>query len=608
VSRTESTLRVGVGLRALWPWLRSSRARLGWAATAVLADALLTVCRPWPLKVVMDRVILGHRAVRAPIVGHLLGRVTVSPGTLLLGCCAATIGIALGTGLFTYAFTKTMGDVGRHFAFELRRDLFVHLQRLSLRFHDRHRTGDLTARLTSDVQSLQEAVATAGVVLASNALLLLGMIGVMLWLDWRYALVSLATAPVLMWAVQRYTYRIKEAARLARKSDGLLASLAQETLSSMRVIQGLARERLQAERFEAQSRNSLSAYLEGIRYQARIAPLVDLLAGLGSALVMGYGARGVARGELSAGDVVVFFTYVTNLYAPMRAMARLSYAFSRAGVGAERIAEVMSVQREVTNHPHAVVAPPLRGAIDLRGIAFEYDHGSPVLRGVDLQVRPGERVAIVGGSGAGKSTLASLVPRLYDPTSGTVAIDGVDVRHYELQSLRSQISIVLQESLLFSGTLYENIAFGREDASADRVVDAARVAGIDEFIRSLPQGYATPVGERGVTLSGGQRQRLAIARSIVRDAPILILDEPTSGLDAATERRLVDTLERVVEGRTTILIAHRLSTIRLAHRIAVLEGGTIVEQGSHDELIRRGGAYADLWGGARGERATEVAS
>jgi ABC-type multidrug transport system fused ATPase/permease subunit len=243
----------------------------------------------------------------------------------------------------------------------------------------------------------------------------------------------------------------------------------------------------------------------------------------------------------------------------------------------------------------------------LTAVSFEYDSGRRVLGGIDLRVRSGERVAIVGSSGAGKSTLVSLIPRLYDPTAGIVAIDGTDIRRYELQSLRSQIAIVLQDSLLFSGTLYENIAFGREDARQDQVFEAARIAGIDDFIRALPNGYGTSVGERGVTLSGGQRQRIAIARSIVRDAPILILDEPTSGLDAATERSLIDTLEGAVEGRTTLLIAHRLSTVRLAHRVVVLQGGTIVAQGSHEDLLRRDGPYADLYGGARGDRLTEAA-
>ena len=583
-------------LTSLSPWLGSSRGRLAWATVAVCADAMLTVYRPWPLKVVLDRIILGqHRRMRVPLLGAWVDHAAIEPTRLLFACCGVSVLIAIGTGFFTYSFTRTMGEVGRHLAFELRRDLFVHLQRLSLRFHDAHRTGDLTARLTSDIQAVQEVAANAAVVLLSNALLLTGMVATMLWLDWRYALVSLSPAPLLFWTVVRYTDRIKSAAREARQSEGMLASLANETFASIRVVQGLARERLQASRFEAQSRNSLTAYLDGIRYQARVAPLVDVLAGSGAALVMWYGAMGVSRGSLTAGDVVVFFSYVTNLYAPMRAMARLSHVVSRGAVGAERVAEVMSLRGEVENRKDAIAAPRIRGGIELRSVSFEYEPGRPVLRGIDLHIEPGERVAIVGSSGAGKSTLMSLVPRLYDPTRGAVCIDGTDVRAFELQSFREQIGIVLQDSLLFSGTIYDNIAFGLEHATRQQVTVAARIAGVDDFVQSLPLGYDTFVGERGVTLSGGQRQRIAIARAVVRNAPVLILDEPTSGLDALTERRLVDTLQQVSAGRTTLLIAHRLSTVRLAHRIVVLEQGSIAEQGTHDELIRRGCHYAKLF-------------
>jgi len=306
------------------------------ATVAIVLDAGLTVLRPWPLKVVIDRVLLHQsRSFRVPLLGAWLARGSLEPADLVLVCCAASVAIAAGTGWLTYGFTRTMGDVGRHFAFELRRDLFAHLQRLSLRFHDRQRTGDLTTRLTSDIQNMQDAVANAAPTFASNALLLAGMVVMMLWLDWRYALIALSMAPLLLWTVFRYTHRIRSAARAARKSDGLLASVAQETFASIRIVQGLAQEERQGDRFQAQNQTSLSAYLEAVRYQARIAPLVDVLAGAGSALVIWYGARGVASGTLSTGDVVVFFAYVTNLYSPMRAMARLSYAASRATVAAQ---------------------------------------------------------------------------------------------------------------------------------------------------------------------------------------------------------------------------------------------------------------------------------
>jgi ABC-type multidrug transport system fused ATPase/permease subunit len=322
--------------------------------------------------------------------------------------------------------------------------------------------------------------------------------------------------------------------------------------------------------------------------------VVDALAGGGLALVMWYGATSVAGGRVTTGDVVVFFAYVTNLYAPMRVLARLGGAFSRAAVAAERIGEILLMEREVNDRPDAVCAPQLGGGVNFRNVTFGYDPGRPVLQDINLRVAPGERIAIVGPSGAGKSTLVSLVARLYDPTSGSVEIDGHDLRSVRVASLREQIGLVLQEPLLFSGTVAENIAFARPEATRDEIVRAGLRAGADEFIRELPDGYDAPIGERGVTLSGGQKQRLAIARAIVRDAPIMIFDEPTSGLDLATETALLSTLAEAAQGKTTFVIAHRLTTVALATRVLVLEAGRIVEDGAPDDLLRRGGHYAQI--------------
>jgi ATP-binding cassette, subfamily B, bacterial len=580
-------------MRFLIPLLRRYRVALGWATLAMLLDAALTVLRPWPLKVVID-LALSQRHSRVPFLGGWLEAVRPAPMSIVYGACVATLMIALSTGVLTYGYTRTLGDIGQRFVFALRRDLFAHLQRLSLRFHDRQRTGDLITRLTSDIQALRDVVSNGSILLVSNGCLLVGMVAMMVWLNWQFALAALSVAPLLFWTVFRYTSRIKAAARDARASDGLLASVAQETLASIRIVQGLAQEDQQSERFQVQNAGSLRAYLEGIRYQARVAPQVDFLAALGLAVVMWYGATRVLAGVLTTGDVVVFFAYVTNLYSPMKALSRLSSSFARAGVAAERIAEVLRLHSEVAEPPHARAAPRFGGRIEFRDVSFEYAPGQRVLSQVNLRIEPGTTVAIVGASGAGKSTLVSLVPRLYDPAAGAVCIDGEDVRRFTVQSLRDQISLVLQDSLLFSGTIRENIAFGRPDADDVEIRRAARMANAEEFILQLPEGYDTLVAERGSTLSGGQKQRIAIARAVLRDAPILILDEPTSGLDFASERTVMAALQAAAAGRTTLTIAHRLQTVRFADRIIVLERGRIAEEGAHADLLRRRGVYAAL--------------
>jgi ABC-type multidrug transport system fused ATPase/permease subunit len=580
--------------RHLLPLLRPSWKHLAGAMLAMILDAVLRVARPWPLKIVIDRV-LSDKPSHVPLLGKWLDAAPFTRTEILYGVCATILVIAVFTGVLTYSYTSILGRLGQRLVFALRRDLFAHMQRLSLRFHDVQRTGDLTTRLTSDIQAIQDVISNGVALIGSNGLLLAGMLGLMLWLDWRFALAALSVAPLLFWATFLYTRRIKMAARKARASTGQIASLAQETLASIRIVQGLAQEEQLDDRFQARSRDQLAAYLESVRYQARIAPLVDGLAAVGLAIVMWYGATRVLAGELTTGDVVIFFAYVTSFYAPMKAIARSANTFGRASVGLERIAEIFNVRSEVTDRPDARSAPALRGHIVFQDVSFEYVRGQSALSGINLEIAPGEKVAIVGATGAGKSTLVSLVPRFYDPCRGAVCIDGHDIRSYTLQSLREQISMVLQESLLFSGSILDNIAFSSPEATDEQIVAAAIAANADEFIQRLPDGYQTVISERGTTLSGGQKQRIAIARAIVRDGPILILDEPTAGLDAASERSVLEALERVAAGRTTIMIAHRLSTVRLADRIVVLDRGRVVEQGSLEELLACNGRFARLY-------------
>jgi subfamily B ATP-binding cassette protein MsbA len=576
--------------------LRPHRSAIGVAVMAMGLDAALTVMRPWPLKVVIDRVV-SHtpKASHVPLIGHWLDTASLDRLTVLRGACAATLAIALCTGVLTYLYTRVLGVVAQRCVGALRRNLFAHMQRLSLRFHDRQRTGDLITRLTSDVQAIQDALANGTIALGSNLLLLVSMVAMMFWLNWRFALAALAVAPVLFLSVYVFTRRIRTASREARISTGLLASLAQETLASIRIVQGLGQEDQQDERFQARAAGGEKAYLDSIRYQARVAPLVDLLAAIGLSTVMWYGATRVMSGELTTGDVVVFFAYVTNLYSPMKALARLSLTASKASVAAERIADVLNLRSEVADRRDAVPASGIHGRLTFHGVGFEYEPGRPALSNISFELQPGERVAIVGATGAGKSTLLGLVPRFYDPTQGQICIDGQDLRAYRLQSLRDRISLVLQDPLLLSGTIRDNIAFGRPDVTDEEVARAAVVANASEFIDKLPEGYDTPVSERGTTLSGGQKQRIAIARAVIREAPILLLDEPTSGLDSESERLVIDALEHAAQNRTTLIVAHRFATVRLAQRIIVMDAGRIVEMGTHAGLLAQNGRYAWLY-------------
>jgi ATP-binding cassette subfamily B protein len=569
--------------------------RIGLALLCGLGATAMDLARPWPLKVVVDRV-LGphHRHHGSSLENALVVLVRYDRHSLLLLCCGAILVIAALAAVLGFGQAYWMGTAGQQVIFDVRRALFAHVQRLSLSFHDGQRRGDLVARLTGDIQAIQALVVSGLLALVTNLLTLVGMIVIMVTIDWRFAAVALSVAPVLLYAARRYVARIKQATRLARKKEGEVTAVAQETLSAIRVVQAFAREEHEDARFARHSQESLEANLETTTLQAQFSRVVDLLVAVGTALIVYVGAQRVLDGQLSVGDLLIFISYLGLMYGPLRQLAKLSGTVSRATASAERIAEILAEEATIRDNPGAVAAPPLRGQVAFVNVSFGYERDQPVLQNISFVARPGETIALVGPTGAGKSTLVSLLLRFYDPTSGSVLLDGRDVRTLTLASLREQIAIVQQESVLFRTTIRENIAYGRPGATQDEIAEAARLANAHDFILQQPRGYDTVVGERGETLSGGQRQRIAIARAMLRGAPILILDEPTSALDAWSEQLTLEALERLRAGRTTFVIAHRLSTIRHADRILVLVGGRIAERGTHGELVALGGHYRRL--------------
>jgi ABC-type multidrug transport system fused ATPase/permease subunit len=594
VARVEQQARGRFPMLAL---VRPYRRTLGWGLAALLLDSALNLCKPWPLKVLIDRVLPlaprprsgALRQLDAWLDSRFSGR-----WELLAAVCLATLLIALATGAATYASRKILGRAGRTFAHDLRGRLFAHLQKLSLRFHDAQRSGDLVTRLTSDVATVQEAVTDTGVEVVKNLFQGAALLAVMLALNWRFALVSLWVAPLVAWASARVRSQVRRTARTARASAGLLASVAQETLSSMRLVQALTQERRQEERFQEHNRSCLEATQKGIDHQARLAPAVDLLEAAGLSLVMAVGAAQVWAGAASVGDLVVFLSYLNKLYTPMKSLSKISVVLAKARASSERIGDLLGARPEIVDRPGALQAPRLAGGIEFRDVSFRYDLGRPALARISFRILPGEKVALVGPSGSGKSTLLGLIARLYDPDSGLIQVDGRDVREYRLRSLRGQISLVLQDALLFSGSVADNVAFGCPGAREEDIVRACELADADEFIRKLPDGYRSVLAERGSTLSGGQRTRLALARAILRDAPILLLDEPTTGLDPASEDSVLQSLERASRGKTTILVSHRPRCTRFVDRVLVLDGGRIVECGSSTQLLALGGLYAKL--------------
>jgi ATP-binding cassette, subfamily B, bacterial len=561
---------------------------------AVIGEGIANLLQPWPLKIVLDNV-LKSRDIHGWL--NSLIQSTVGPDRLaaLEFAAVAVLAIALVDAVCSYTEKYVTTSVGQWVMHDLRLMLYHRIQRLSLAYHDQNQTGDLLSRVTSDIDAIQSFITSGLLTALVNSMTLVGMVCVMFYINWRFTLIALSVAPVLFGVVFTYTRRIKKAARQVRKKEGEIVSVIQEVLSSIRVVKAFAREDYEERRLEEESLEGVEIALKARGLKAKLAPIVDIIVAIGTAMVLWFGARMVLNGSLSAGSLIVFIFYLGKMYKPMQELSKMTDAYSKASVGYERIKEILDTEGEVKDLPGARRAPYFKGNIEFDRVNFSYSPDVPILKDVSFKVDQGQVAALVGPTGAGKTTIIGLIPRFYDPTSGVVKIDGTDVRQFRQKSLRQQISLVLQETLLFHGPIWNNIAYGKPSASRGEIFRAAELANAHEFIEKMPDGYNTIVGERGVTLSGGQRQRIAIARAIIRDTPILILDEPSSGLDAASEKLVFEALDRLMENRTTIVIAHRLSTIRRANVIYAVKDGTIVEHGTHEELVKLGGVYACLY-------------
>jgi ATP-binding cassette subfamily B protein/subfamily B ATP-binding cassette protein MsbA len=575
-------------LRRLIPFLAPYRWRFLFALAQVFLIAGFELLKPWPLQVVIDQVLGGKPAAAGWLAGWPVA-------TLLAGACVALVVVNLGSGLLTLLHNITTIGVGQRMVNDLRGALMAHLQRLSLAFHSRQKVGDLMYRVTSDSFAVQTLIMNGVLPILSALILLAGMIVVLVRLDWMLTLIALTVVPALFVLIGLFNRKIVTLATEVRERESLVYSLVQWAMSSIKVVQAFTKEEEEHRRFMGASRASLLATLRLYGWQTLYSGVVNVVIAGGTALVVYVGASAVLSGRLSLGQLIVFISYLAQLYQPVNQITQSWGLIAGARVGARRCFELLDVEADLKDGTRGFPAAGAQGAVEWRGVSFGYRADLAVLKGIDLKIEPGTKVAVVGPTGAGKSTLLGLLPRFFDPSAGTVLIDGVPVTEYRIAELRRQISMVLQPPLVFPLSVKDNIAYGRPGADDAEIEQAARLARIHDLVRSLPQGYDTVIGEGAGTLSEGEKQRLTIARAILRDAPILILDEPTSALDVETEAMVMAAIRRLTEGRTTFIIAHRLSTVRDADVILVLRDGTIVEHGSFAELLRRGGPFADLY-------------
>ena len=560
---------------------------------AMLVETGMGLAAPWPLKIIIDNV-LGHHKFTGPILW--MDYVFRNVDAMRLAAIAA-IGVvviaAIGSlaGYLENYFTES---VAQYVAQDLRQRIYHHLQRLALTYYDTHQTGTLLSTITSDVSTIQDFASSTLMNIFVDLLTIFGMLGLMLYMNPAFTLIAVSITPFLLFFVTRFKKVMKKATHEVRKDQSNMLAVLQQGLESIRAVNAFGRQQLEEDKLKKASLETVTAALKARRVKSVLSPVVTVMVSICSALVLWQGAGMLLTGVMTVGTLTVFIWYLNRFFAPVQDLAKMASTIAQATVALERIQSILDTNLIIQQKPTAIEPGRLEGNIVFENISFSYEAGTAVLKDVNLKISSGQRIGICGPTGSGKSTIISLIARFYDPTGGRVLIDGTDITDYTLEGLRAQIGFVLQDTILFYGTIRDNIAYGRSDATAAEIIEAAKLANAHEFISKMAHGYDTLVGERGVTLSGGQRQRIGIARAVVRNSPILILDEPTAALDAEAEELVMDALEQLMAGRTVITIAHRLSTIRDADKIIVLHDGCVAEEGTHDELVCKCGIYSDL--------------
>lgn len=561
---------------------------------------LLSYVKPYVLRIVIAllcTILAAATNLYIPkIIGDIIDNVLATKDLVALNNIALGIIILMVLqGIFLYGQTYFMAYVGQKVIIDIRRAIYQHLQRLSLLFFETRQIGTIMSYITNDVAALQSALVDNVIELVTQSVVLIGSVIFMFYLDWKLAFITFASLPFIIQAINISGRKLRIKSRVLQERAAHITAFLQESLSAVRVVKSFVREEYELKRFDNENNQNFSAQMKTVQVTSIITPVINILTAIGVTGIVWFGGHEVIDGNLTSGALISFLTYAINLTTPIKRLSSVYGNIQKALAAAQRVFEIIDTEPDIKDLPNAIPLPPVNGHVVFHEVTFEYHPGEPVLSSLSFEAKPGQMVALVGPSGSGKTTIANLIPRFYDPLSGYIAIDGVKIKESTLNSLREQIGIVPQETLLFNGTVYENILYGDLTASRDAITDAAKAANAHHFIMEMPNGYETFIGERGATLSGGQRQRIAIARAILKNPQILILDEATSALDTESEALVQEALNKLMVGRTSFVIAHRLSTIQKADLILVMEKGKIIEQGQHDELVVANGLYSKLY-------------